>query len=644
MKATKLTLFSFATVLCFGSTYYSQNGIGNGSNSNWKLNGNAGTSPSTNYLGTSDNKDLIFKTNESERIRILSNGNIGIGISNPTSTLEVVGSFKLVNGTQQNGHYLTSDANGNASWAPIPNASSPWSLNGQSVYYSQGNVGIGTNSPDGKLHIVSSTQDEAIIIGNNPAESSTRNNSVIFTNMNSGVGDYQVRWLDGNGNATGGITYTNSANRLGLLLGAGNGDIYFNAGGGSSTAEKMRLTSDGKLGIGTTSPQATLDINGDIKIADGTEGVDKVLTSDANGLAHWEEISTLNFIGSQSNPYLNGLYSQDFVKVGNNSMYLTGSSTFNQTASGNEIYTDNGPLYINPTGAQAGAGLPISIGENTLINPENGRVGIGTLNPSAKLEVSVEDITTTPSVLRITHPYPDPVGPGSPPNINESVFEIRQSQSVGSPTSQVKVLSNGWVGIGTNPYQKMHVKGNLLVDGSQSSILLGGSGNNVLTGNVKGQWGIEYAENSKGLNIWKPWMSSNLDGSNGFQNFILFINDDGKIGMGVDPEKLTTDNIDGYRLNVADGIRTEKVKVQLQVDWADYVFKKDYELKSIQEVEEYIIENGHLPNVPSAQEIETNGYELGSMDVLMMEKLEELTLYVIQLKKQNEELKALIKK
>ncbi|WP_420574141.1 hypothetical protein [Kordia sp.] len=97
---------------------------------------------------------------------------------------------------------------------------------------------------------------------------------------------------------------------------------------------------------------------------------------------------------------------------------------------------------------------------------------------------------------------------------------------------------------------------------------------------------------------------------------------------------------DDYNLFVKKGIRTEKVKVELASGvWADYVFKSDYNLKPLEEVEAFINTNGHLPNVPSATEVEKEGVNLGEMDAKLLEKIEELTLYVIELKKEINELK-----
>lgn len=96
-------------------------------------------------------------------------------------------------------------------------------------------------------------------------------------------------------------------------------------------------------------------------------------------------------------------------------------------------------------------------------------------------------------------------------------------------------------------------------------------------------------------------------------------------------------NSDEYRLYVEDGIRTEQLKVDIAADngWADYVFEEDYPLKSLDEVESYINANKHLPDVPSAEQMVKNGLNVAEMDALLLRKIEELTLYVIDLKKQN---------
>ena len=94
----------------------------------------------------------------------------------------------------------------------------------------------------------------------------------------------------------------------------------------------------------------------------------------------------------------------------------------------------------------------------------------------------------------------------------------------------------------------------------------------------------------------------------------------------------------GYRLYVADGVLTEKVKVAVKstADWSDRVFEKGYQLRSLLAVEAFVGREKHLPGIPSAKEVVEEGVDVGQMQAKLLEKVDELTLYVIELKKQNE--------
>jgi siroheme synthase (precorrin-2 oxidase/ferrochelatase) len=106
----------------------------------------------------------------------------------------------------------------------------------------------------------------------------------------------------------------------------------------------------------------------------------------------------------------------------------------------------------------------------------------------------------------------------------------------------------------------------------------------------------------------------------------------------------TTTEATGYTLSVNGKIACEEVLVQDMASWPDYVFKSDYNLMSLHNLEQSIKENGHLPGLPSAQDIETNGLHLGNMQKQVVEKVEELTLYTIEQAKMLQELKQEFKK
>ena len=107
----------------------------------------------------------------------------------------------------------------------------------------------------------------------------------------------------------------------------------------------------------------------------------------------------------------------------------------------------------------------------------------------------------------------------------------------------------------------------------------------------------------------------------------------GNVGIG------TTDT-KGFKLGVNGKIAATEVKVATYANWPDYVFSKEYQLPTLQEVAQHIQEKGHLQNIPSAKEVEDNGgIELGEMNRKLLEKIEELTLYTIQQQREIDELK-----
>ncbi|WP_316810308.1 hypothetical protein [Pedobacter heparinus] len=88
------------------------------------------------------------------------------------------------------------------------------------------------------------------------------------------------------------------------------------------------------------------------------------------------------------------------------------------------------------------------------------------------------------------------------------------------------------------------------------------------------------------------------------------------------------------KLSVNGKIRAQEIKVE-NTNWPDYVFTKDYQLSTLQETENHIKEKGHLPGIPSAAEVKANGIDLGEMNTKLLQKIEELTLHLIEMKKEN---------
>ncbi|MDQ3051683.1 MAG: hypothetical protein M3Q95_12410 [Bacteroidota bacterium] len=102
----------------------------------------------------------------------------------------------------------------------------------------------------------------------------------------------------------------------------------------------------------------------------------------------------------------------------------------------------------------------------------------------------------------------------------------------------------------------------------------------------------------------------------------------------------TTDAASGYILSVGGKMICEEVKVALETNWPDYVFADDYKLMPLEELKSHIDKNKHLPGLPSAEAVAAEGgYNVGELQVKLLEKVEELTLYIIRLSEENGELK-----
>jgi len=161
----------------------------------------------------------------------------------------------------------------------------------------------------------------------------------------------------------------------------------------------------------------------------------------------------------------------------------------------------------------------------------------------------------------------------------------------------------------------------------------GTSGGFVFTGpNLQIGNSNQHRDNNVALSIGSTGTTGiKLLDINNNTNFL--VNSDGTVafgGGGIVPA--------GYQMAVYGKIITKEVVVKL-LPWPDYVFSKNYNLKGLDEVEKYIKQNNHLPNIPSALEVEKNGVQLGDMMGKQMEKIEELTLYMIEMKKEIEKLK-----
>jgi len=155
------------------------------------------------------------------------------------------------------------------------------------------------------------------------------------------------------------------------------------------------------------------------------------------------------------------------------------------------------------------------------------------------------------------------------------------------------------------------------------------------------------------LEVWEEYNLEHLI-FNLWTHLLLYSNiwDNGSVSIGnVFPAPVDKLTVDGK-------ILCEKVKVVADITVPDYVFDKDYPLLPIDKLKPYIDKNKHLPDVPSAEEMKKNGLDLGEIAIILLKKIEENTLYIIEqnenieeqakqieeLKKENKKLKSIIDK
>lgn len=447
-----------------------------------------------------------------------------------------------------------------------------------------------------------------------------------------------------------------------FLTGSGTWATMATATGWTLTSGKITTTN--KIGIGISNPTMKLECDGSAAFT-GTVYAEHFSVADASMVQ-----GTLSFT---SNMILNG-YDP-----------IAGKQ--------NEVYTTTQPYFV-----QSAAGY----NNNTYINYNNtGKVGIGTNAPTAKLHVQGSslfdgDVIATgksrfhriaaiagDSIIRFGDStihmntttntiYGSPIS---------SPFTVNKGLGLGSYAANGKgqfTVAIGWQSHAIGDYSNSmgyFVKSNAqkaitigsgtgssgyLVNSTANSLMVGfnsniptlfigpsaGVGKVGLTGlgtatpdaffhikNVNPAVAngytvkIEDASNSNGLVV----SSGNYGDPNGGDLGVIFL-------------CKTTDNKDILRVRSSGKTYAREILVNLNTSWPDYVFDENYKLNDLEKVADFVKENNHLPGVPSAAEVEKEGINVAEMDAVLLKKIEELTLYLIELKKENQIMKAEIEK
>lgn len=264
-----------------------------------------------------------------------------------------------------------------------------------------------------------------------------------------------------------------------------------------------------------------------------------------------------------------------------------------------------------------------------------GFVGIGTTNPLERFQIGDEIVihdggtkllgrnfhfNSANKCVRIKDGFSQMVAFDAIGNLDFRTAKTNDVAETEHDWNLMRFTPQGNLGIGIiAPVAKLEVGGNITIHGESLSI---GNTDGKDVGDKPNQRALYHTEEDELI----------INYNNEFEGGTIV---NSKVGIG-------TSNIpDGYLLAVGGDVIARKVKVAIEgtEEWNDKVFEAHYPLMSLEEIDAYVKENKHLPGIPSAEEVVENGVDLGEMQAVLLGKIEELTLYMIELKKENELLK-----
>ena len=388
-------------------------------------------------------------------------------------------------------------------------------------------------------------------------------------------------------------------------------------------SQSQSSTKTGRIGIGNiTDPSYKLHIKAD-------DNEDATIFLQPTGSNYYGKI----FFGDESHSIS--------AKTGEALTFFTETGQNFAFEAGNILQTTGFNLTTSQIKAPDATGLSLTdMNGNGIFVDNGGNVGIGTENPSEKFQIGDRWVFHNGGTKYIGYNchYFNGSSERIIPNVGASQIRFGETGNIIIRTAppetgnnitwseNISILNNGNMGIGVDsPNEKLEVVQTI---GDKYALRLFHTNDNGGNGLL--------IESNGGSND-DVLLKIIGDKNGGNPRDILYVEGTGKIGIG------TTEVQSGYKLTVDGNIMAEEVKIQNSDTWYDYVLEESYDLPKLSELDSYIKQNKHLPDVPSAQQVAENGYELGEMNGILLKKVEELTLYVIEQQKEIEKLKEIMK-
>lgn len=579
-------------------------------------------------------------------------GNIGIGTTAPTAQLHSTGTVRFAGLVLSDtaSRILVSDTSGKVAYRSMSVLNTGWSLTGnfgtnpttnfigttdsqrlvfktnnivQTAILPNGNMGIGNQSPIYKLDVTGTgrfTNDvlvNGITLGLGAGSGS---NNTIF-GSGSGAINTTGAWNSFLGAQSGNLNTTGYANSFfGGRSGYSNSSGFENSflgyqSGYSNTTGYQNVFVGSAAGYLNTTGNANIFVGPNVGYSN-TTGTQNIFV----GLSAGNQNST----GAQ-NTFI-GIAAGRYNTSGNTNCFFgtqAGQNTI--TGSQNNFFGASAGMS-NTTGAFNNF-YGTNAGSNTTTGNNNNFMGVqaGIYNTTGTQNVFIGGFSGFGNTIANNN-----IGIGAYAGENNTTgasnifFGINAGRYIANGTTPATIVDNSLL-LGTGTKVQANNQVNQVVIGYNSTGL--GSNTTVL-GNTSTATTAIYGNLLLGTTLDSGYRL-NVTGTGRFTGDVSV---NGNVGIGTN---LITDT--AYKLFVEKGIRTRKVKVDA-LTWADYVFDKDYKLPTLAEVDKFIQQNNHLPGVLSKVEVEKNGIDIGENQAMLLKKVEELTLYLIDLDKKVKQL------